>query len=116
MPFLPVDPGHATNPPRDDGFEDFAVLKAKGQVRDKRGAIISIDKPHTDWTALQRDELYQGFCAFAKVHADEVAQRRWVEGQAARLGMSFARATDIINQGNGQWLSPNSRWWRGVSV
>ena len=116
MPFLPIDPAHAQPVPRDDDYADFAILKAKGEVRDKRGNVIKIDKPHSEWSARQRDELYQAFCLFAKTNRNPEVLQRWVEREAAQLGMSPKRAEDIINQGNGEWSSPNSRWWRGVSA
>ena len=76
MPLQKVDPNHAKPVPRDDEWEDFASLKAKGEVRDKRGNIIKIDKPHKDLSARQRDEFYQSFCLFAKSNGDPEVQRR----------------------------------------
>ena len=112
---LPIDPHHRESR-RTDTHRDFEALKASGHVRDKTGRVIPIDKPHTNWSALDRDRLYQAYCEFAKTEPGEEALRRWVRQEAEKLGMSASRAIRIINQGNGEWDSANSQWWRGVSA
>lgn len=112
---LPVDPNHAENR-RDDGRSDFAALKARRLVRDKTGEIIPIDKPHNEWSALDRDRLYQRYCEFAKAGHDEDKLRAWIAREAEQLRMSPRRAADIINEGNGQYPGANVQWWRGVSL
>jgi len=112
---LPVDPNHRENR-RTDGYDDYAALKASGHVRDKTGRVIPIDKPHTNWSALDRDRLYQAYCEFAKTDPGDEAIRRWLEREAGKLKMSPTRATNIINEGNGQYPKDNMMWWRGVSV
>ncbi|MFO0861275.1 MAG: hypothetical protein U0570_12025 [Phycisphaerales bacterium] len=115
MPLPPVDPNHRKNV-RDDGYCDFAELKAKGEVRDKQGRIIGIDDAHTTFSARQRDVLYQGYCEYVKQGKDDEQLRHWIKVAAETAGMSGARARRIIEQGNGGWNSENSKWWRGVSV
>lgn len=111
----PVEPDYRENR-RDDGYSDFAALKASGHVRDKRGDIIPIDKPHIEWAPLDRDHLYQRYCEFAKTGAGEEALAAWIDREAEPLRMSATRAADIINEGNGQYPGANMRWWRGVSL
>ena len=113
----PLDPNHR-KPTRDDGCDDFQALKAKGLVRDKTGRVIDIHNPHLEWSAFQRDSLYQAYCEMVKA-SPKPSERYisdWVAAHAKELGMSTARAKNIIDQGNGSWNSPNSRWWRGVSL
>lgn len=112
---LPVEPDFRENR-RDDGRTDFAALKARGMVRDKRGDEIPIDRPVHRWSALDRDRLYQGYCGLLTAGASERAARDWIAARAAELKMSEARAVAISNEGNGQWPGGNMRWWRGVSL
>ncbi len=115
MKLLPIDPKHRENH-RDDGESDFAALKAKGLVRTKANSIVRIDKPRNKWSPLQRDELYQAFCEMMKTNPSDRFVEQWIEDKANALHMSAARATDIINEGNGEWLGHNMQWWRGLSV
>jgi len=115
MILLPVDPRHRENH-RDDGETDFALLKAKGLVRTKANGIVSIDKPRNKWSPFQRDELYQAFCEMMKTKPTDRFVEHWVEDHAKALDMSVTRATDIINEGNGEWPGHNMQWWRGVSL
>ena len=112
---LPVDPAHHL-PHRDDGHTDFAALLATGHVRDKGGKVIDVHKPHYEWSAHQRDVLYQGYCTLVKSGASAESVRTWLVARCAELKMSEDRARDIINEGNGQWPNDNMTWWRGVSV
>ena len=120
-PISPIPTDHAENR-RDDEYYDFALLKASGQVRDKRGNVIRIDNPHTDFTALDRDRLFQAYVAWRAGNpaGDEA---RWIANEATKIigkksgkAMSPKRAEDVIGQGCAGWESPNSMWWRGVSV
>lgn len=111
---LPVDPDYETNR-RTDGYSDFAELKRQGCVRDKQGRIISITKPHNQWSALERDRLFQAYCRIASAYSD-AARHAWIADEARKLGMSVTRAVDIINEGNGEWREHNMMWWRGVSI
>lgn len=115
MPLPPVDPNHRKNV-RDDDYRDFNKLKAGGQVRNKLGFVIGIDDPHFAFSARQRDELYQAYCEFAIHGRTDKQLRQWIATNAKKAGMSVSRATRIIGQGSGEWKSPNSKWWRGVSV
>ncbi|MBY0307690.1 MAG: hypothetical protein K2Q09_03020 [Phycisphaerales bacterium] len=104
---------------RSDRYADTAALKASGKVRDKTGRIIPMDEPYpgSKLSRRQRDELYQGHCRLSKeTGGDAEALKRYVEREAARLGISVERARRIIGQGNGEWDSPNSRWWVGCSL
>jgi hypothetical protein len=112
---LPVDPNHTQNV-RDDGYDDFEMLKSQGLVRDKQGRIIPVEKPHVDFSALQRDELYQGYCEMMRDEPSARFVSQWIEREAGRIGMSVSRARAVINEGNGQWPGANMRWWRGLSV
>jgi|GEM_PF-3589576 len=112
---LPISPAHHL-PHRDDGHKDFAQLLATGHVRDKTGKVIDIHKPHNDWSAHQRDVLYQGYCELVESGASEDSVRTWLAARCVELGMSEARGRDIINEGNGQFPGGNMQWWRGVSV
>jgi hypothetical protein len=112
---LPVNPNHRTNV-RDDEHRDFAALLAEGKVRSKHGGIIDIDKAHNDWSALDRDRLYQGYCTLVLSGASPESVRTWLKERTLELGMSDRRARDIINEGNGQWPGQNMQWWRGVSL
>lgn len=122
MPLPPVPPDHALNR-RDDDHSDFESLKAEGWVRDKRGHRVRIDAPHNEFSALDRDRLFQAYCAFAAGNPDPERVREWIKREAAKIvggrdgrPMSAARAARIIGQGLGEWSSPNAMWWRGVSV
>jgi len=122
MALPPVPPDFRSNR-RDDGFTDFDALKASGWVRDKRGNRIAIDAPHVEFSALQRDRLFQAYCQFAATHRTDAEVRAWIKREAAVIvsgrdgrAMSPARATRVIGQGLGEWDSPNSMWWRGVSL
>ena len=59
---LPVDPNHRVNH-RDDGFADVAALKRQDLVRDLSGRVIAIGKPHYEFSAMDRDRLYQDYVA-----------------------------------------------------
>lgn len=115
MPMLPVDPNHRENH-RDDGYGDFTELKAQGLVRDMQGRIIPVDKPHLEFTALQRDQIYQAYCEMMKEEPSGRFVRDWIERENGKIGMSPGRARDIINQGNGQHPGKNMQWWRGLSL
>ena len=123
MPIPPVPPDHAENR-RDDGHTDFAKLKKGGLVRTKRSdQVIHIGRPHTDFSALQRDRLFQAYCAMMRANPSPEHVRQWIAREAAKIvgektgrAMSLSRAMRIIGQGCGEWDSDNSVWWRGVSV
>lgn len=113
IPAIPDD--HAKNI-RSDEHRDFDALKAMGWIRDKQGRKIRIDAPHIKKSALDRDRLFQAYCEMMKSRPPERTQHEWINDQAKRLGLSVKRAVDIIEQGCGGWKSPNSMWWRGISV
>ena len=122
MPIPPVPTDYSENR-RDDQHDDFARLKASGLVRDKRGNVIRIDEPHSDFSALDRDSLFQAYVAWRRANPSADHEARWITDQAAKIigkvtgkAMSPKRAEDIIGQGCGGWDSRNSMWWRGVSV
>jgi hypothetical protein len=112
---LPVDPNHEQNV-RDDGHDDFKVLKSQGLVRDKQGNIIPAEKPHNQFSALERDQIYQGYCRMMRDDPSPRFVADWIRREAGKIGMSEGRARDVINEGNGQWPGANMRWWRGLSV
>ena len=122
MSIQPVPKDYAQNR-RDDGWDDFATLKAKGLVRDKEGNVIGIDEPHNDFSALDRDKLFQAYVAWRKGNPSGEGQKKWITDQAAKIigkrtgkAMSYTRAKDIIGQGCGGWTESNTMWWRGLSV
>lgn len=122
MPIPPVPDDHTVNR-RDDEHEDFARLRSSGLVRDKRGKVIRIDKPHSDFSALDRDKLFQAYVAWRAANPSADNEARWIADRSAQIisavsgkRMSPKRAQDIIGQGSGCWDSRNSMWWRGVSV
>jgi hypothetical protein len=122
MSFPPVPADHFQNH-RDDEHTDFARLKASGLVRDKRGNVIHPDAPRTDFSALDRDRLFQAYCAWRAMNPSADQEAGWVANKAAKIinrltakAMSPKRAADIIGQGCDGWESRNSMWWRGLSV
>ena len=122
MAIQPVPPDHARNR-RDDEHSDFEALKAAGKVRNKKGDIIGIDHPHTSFSAMDRDRLFQAYCAFVKSAPSNKAITEWITHQASKIvskkdgrTMSYARAEKLIGQGCGGWVETNTMWWRGVSL
>ena len=82
-----------------------------------------IDEPCTEYSPLDRDRLFQAYCVMKRSNPSERYVRDWIAAAAetivskiTRAPMSPERAKDIIGQGCGAWDSPNSMWWRGVSV
>jgi hypothetical protein len=108
---------------RDDDHSDFERLRKEGLVRDKRGHVIRANQAHVDFSALDRDRLFQSYCAFMKSSPTREQLARWIKLQSSMIlsardgrAMSVKRAEDIIGQGCGAWDSKNSMWWRGVSL
>lgn len=122
MSIQPVPKDYAQNR-RDDGWDDFATLKAKGLVRDKEGNVIGIDDSHYEFSAIDRDKLFQAYVVWRKENPSGEGRKKWITDQAAKIigkrtgrAMSYGRAEKIIGQGCGGWSEPNSMWWRGLSV
>jgi len=122
MAIQPVPADHARNR-RDDAYTDYESLKANGQVRNKRGKIVDIDGACSDFSALDRDRLFQKYCAFMKSPREKAKVTAWIVAEAAAIispidgrAMSYSRAEKLIGQGCAGWDSPNSMWWRGVSL
>jgi len=122
MAIQPVPSDHARNR-RDDAHTDYEALKANGQVRNKSGKIVDFDEPISSFSALDRDRLFQKYCVFMKTKPEKAKVTQWITTEAAaiispvdRRAMSYARAENLIGQGCAGWDSPNSMWWRGVSV
>jgi len=97
VPLVKVDPNHAKPAPRDDDFEDFASLKAKGEVRDERGDVIKIDEPHGIDIPVEEGWGLSlcGITRFVRgqsISSRRVAPRKWLAALSRRRVLTGRRS------------------------